>query len=112
MVTTAAVSEILLNLDRDWVLILHFYNDRLYVALLKMDPMGPDLILASLGMNFYPENYSTLLEVLHKQAVAEAHATPHRKRRVEVSRYTFTKNCYETGVAASGQHSPIRCVAE
>ena len=62
-----------------------------------MDPTDPDLILAGVGMNFYPKDYAALLEVLTEHATAQEKASPRRKKRkVEGARHTFTKNCYFT----------------
>ena len=72
--------QILLNLDRDWVLRLHSYGERLYMGLWRTDPMDPALILASVGMNFYPEDYSALLEVLSERAAAEEKMHPAGKK--------------------------------
>ena len=87
----------LLNLDRDWVLRLHSSGERLYVGLLKTNSTKLDLMLAGVGKNFYPEDYSALLEVLSGRAMAEEKMSPHRKKRkLEGARQTFTNNCYFT----------------
>ena len=74
-------STVLLHLANDWVLRLHTYNDKLYVGLLRADPTDPDLILAGVGMNFYPEDYQGLLDKLVERAAAEDKASPRRKKR-------------------------------
>ena len=72
--------QVLLELPEDWVILLHTYSDCLYVGLLKKDPTDPSLILAGVGMNFYPEDYFKLLVKLSERTEIEA-AAKNRKRQ-------------------------------
>jgi hypothetical protein len=108
--------EDLLRMERDWVLRVHAYAERLYVGLLRTDPNDPALILGGTGMNFYPEDFQLLVGALQTRMDKEEEgASPEKKRRRKqesaATNPAFHRQLYEVHLQRADDGSSLETTA-